>query len=236
MRSNTVGGGAAFPVLSSAQRVAKLWTYRERVEHEAADQFARLAQGLAELGADSKIVALARRSALDEQRHAVLCRNLALEFDPDALFHTPHIGASLGPRHWSLTDQILYASVALCCVTETLSTALLIEMQGLAVHPGVRDTVHSILQDEITHSRIGWAYLADQARRRDVRWVSSHLPAMIAEAMGSEVTPACSKVEDLSGYGILPRTKSHTIMVRAVRDVVLPGLAGFGIAMGAPEV
>jgi hypothetical protein len=211
--------------------IARVWAYRERVEHEAADQFTRLAEGLSAVGSDAKITALARRSALDEKRHAILCSTLAREFDPEVEFDCPQLGVSLGPRHWSVADQTLYAAVALCCVTETLSSALLIEMHGLSTHPLVRQTVHSILQDEITHSRIGWAHLAEQAQRTNVRWICEHLPSMVAEAMGGELPLVKGGVDDLSAYGVLPRSKAHTIMVRAVREVVLPGLASFGITM-----
>ncbi len=224
------------PISPPLSKVARVWAYRKRVEHEAADQFERLAAGLSELGADTKLIRLAKLSAEDEKRHAILCRKIIDQTDAQVIGKAPQLGMSLGPEHWELRQRILYACVSLSCVTETLSTALLIEMKKQAGPLTVRETVHSILEDEITHSRIGWAQLATEANYCDVSWLSPFIPGMIRDAIMAEPLPrvvqgaeSLNDNEWLSEWGILPEAKATAIMLSAINGVVLPGLKAFGI-------
>lgn len=215
------------------EAVFRIWGVRERVEWEAADQFARLARALREqYGAGDRVAAMAEAAAGDERRHAALCRAI-LDRSPAALEpYVPGPALPLGPISLRPAASALYATVALSCVTETLSAALLVEMHDKA-RPGIiRRTVHEILEDEVSHSRLGWAALARAASARDVSWLSRYVPGMLRDAIAGDVGPLVRASEtglDLSAWGILPPRRAREVVSRAVSDVILPGLARFGI-------
>ncbi len=71
--------------------------------------------------------------AKDEQRHARLCQGLAEKYDPQSEALVPELGAVIGPNNLPLDRRALYASVALSCVTESLSVAPLLRMRQLVV-------------------------------------------------------------------------------------------------------
>ena len=139
---------------------------------------------------------------------------------------------ALGPGHLNREQKLLYACVALSCVTETLSTALLVEMQERAAPGMIKATVHEILTDEINHSRIGWAELSRHTRSRDLSWISALLPGMLGEAMQTDVQPMLSADEgelDLSEWGILTPKHAQKIVKEAIQVVIIPGLEQNGI-------
>ena len=210
-----------------------MWRYRERIELEAADQFEWLAGELAAVGASPAVVELAREAAADERQHALLCRQLVDRFEPGLAPLPPAPVQRLGPHRLARRDAVLYACVAMSCVTETLSAALLLHMRAAATDERVAATVHHILKDEIDHSRLGWAHLAAEAGRGDVGWLADHVPAMLREAMAADLEPMAAKGQDLSAYGILPAARVHAIVRQTVTEVIAPGLARHGVETGA---
>lgn len=210
------------------EAVGEAWRYRERVEREAAILFDDLATGLAEVGWPG----LAERAAVaaaDERRHAARCRDIvdACLLDRAPLPLARH---RLGPSSLGRRDQVLFASVAVGCVTETLSCALLLEMrQGIELEP-VRVAVEEIVRDEIEHSRLGWAHLAAEAARGDVAWLAPHVEAMRRAALTHDVEPP-RLGDDLGAYGILSAARVAVTVDAAWRDIVVPGLALHGVVI-----
>lgn len=207
--------------------MAAQWQYRERVELEAAAMFAALADDLAQLD----YPALARRARAagdDELRHARLCRSIIDASEPGV----PALAArplTLGAPAWPLPQRALYASVALGCVTESLSCALLLTMRDRATFEPVRAAITAILPDEIEHARIGWGHLAAAAARDDVTWLRAHVAAMRAAAVDHE-TADLPLAGDLADHGILGRADVDRVVAATWRDVITPGLARFGLA------
>lgn len=225
----------ATPVLAGA---AAYWAHRERVEVEAASVFADLA---ALLDGDARSSRASTEASRDELRHADACRALVERFAPGE--HAPvaraRVSIHLAPR--DVRDRGLYGAVALGCVTESLSVALLMEIRERTTDAQVAETAHAILKDEVRHSRFGWAALAAAHARGDVSWLAAHVPAMIAGATGEEsagpllrgVLPAGA----LEGHGVLSADVAHATCQRALAEVVVPGLAHFGLHVdsGPPE-
>ena len=213
--------------------VFRVWCHRERIELEAAALFTRMANGLARIyGNADEIAALSREAGADELRHADRCRQI-LTYAPRVYPRAvPFSDSELGPLTLSPVDQVLYACVAVGCVTETLSTALLVQMHKVAAPGLIRDTVHEILSDEVNHSRIGWAELARAAQTRDISWLGDLVPAMIRAALSGDVDPMLSSAEgkqDLSEFGILPPVQAQNLMRLTIANIVLPGLAKYGV-------
>ncbi|MBA3462459.1 MAG: ferritin-like domain-containing protein [Deltaproteobacteria bacterium] len=210
-----------------AERAARVWRHRERIEHEAAALFGGLAEDLAKSGhldAANRAV----DAAADERRHALRCCELV-----DALSSVPlpseqcrHV--ILGPAELSPRDRMLYAAVALGCVTESLSCALLLELREKATHGLVRATVEEIVKDEIEHARIGWSVLAAEARERDVGWLARYLPAITAEAIAEDIAPMAGD-DELAGLGVLPRARVDVLVSETWTSVIAPGLERYGV-------
>lgn len=209
---------------------ARVWLVRERTEHEAAALFAQLARDLASCAAPDHLVALAARCGADELVHAQHCREIVGELDPTAAPLRHDASITLGPPGAGPPARALYASVALGCVTESLSTALLIALRPRASRAVVRRALDVILEDEVRHSRLGWAVLAHVASREDVRWLQRHVPAMLHAALDGELPPATGGApESLAAFGILDRDEVRRICEQTIESTITPGLARYGI-------
>lgn len=212
-------------LLSQNESAARVWRARERTEHEAAALFDALARDLAASGAPAHLVALARRCASDERDHALRCRAIVKALDPALALLTPDPAPAIGTES-SAARRALQASVAIGCITESLSTAVLIAIRPHVMHELVRATVDRVLEDEVRHARLGWAYLAWCASREDVRWIAPHVPAMLAEALAGESAPGGG---DLRAWGVLDAAASERVCRATIDTTILPGLARYGI-------
>ncbi|HEY4102782.1 MAG TPA: hypothetical protein VGM44_02790, partial [Polyangiaceae bacterium] len=130
-------------------RVAGTWAFRTRAEIEASARFLRMSAELAEVGADPVVVKGARDASDDEARHRDLCAVLATRFgQPNAKEYVPprvRIGRSeMEPR-----DRLLWEVVAVCCISETMNTALLSRCQEVAKDEQIHTTLHELLKDEV---------------------------------------------------------------------------------------
>ena len=218
---------------AAPETVFHVWHHRQRIEIEAAGIFGRLADDLADLrGGDDEIVKLVRQSSEDELRHARYCQDI-LSFSRKSFTPPPpNVSFDLGPAGLNREDRIIYTCVAACCITETLSTALLVDMYKKAARGVIKETVYKILADEVTHSRIGWAELARVSKTRNLNWVSSYVPQMIHAALVSDVGPVLNRTDaqaDLSMWGILSPFRAKEIMTEAMTTIIVPGLSRFGI-------
>jgi hypothetical protein len=218
---------------SPARRLAaRVWAYRAGAELEAARRFARLADRLDAAGAVAPVVAMARAAATDELRHHRLCVALAARLGGRAKDPDDRAPPEVAPAALSARERALYEVVAMSCLTETLSAALLGAIVERAVDPVVRSTAHEVLRDEVDHSRLGWAHLAAEHRRGPSRFLDDHLPAMLAGTVDEALFRASDgdgDGDELAGLGALPRPDRLAIFEATMRDVVFPGLQRFGV-------
>lgn len=220
-------------LLLRRERAAKVWLVRERTEHEAASLFAGLAADLEASGMPAQLVELARRCGEDELVHAQHCRSIVESLSPALAPLAPDAVRSLGPSTLDAADRALYTSVALGCVTESLSTALLIELRPHVRDDVVRRGLDVIVRDEVRHARLGWAHLARAASERDVGWVAEHVPAMLRAALDTEQIDGADERLDLRAWGILPREDVARICRATIETTIAPGLRMHGIEIPA---
>jgi bacterioferritin (cytochrome b1) len=218
---------------SARELAARVWSFRLGSELEAAQRFGALAPLLRAAAASEVIVGMAEEAAVDELRHAELCRELVLHFG-GAPPPEPEIALRwTAPAGIEGRERLFYEIVALSCVTETLSTALLGELVARATDTVCRQAMHSILCDEVKHSRLGWAFLAEEHARGVRDCVGPHLPAMLEATLGDELfrVPAGSdpRLAQLAGLGSLERPERLRVVREALQSVVFPGLELFGI-------
>jgi hypothetical protein len=211
------------------------WTFRAGAECDAAARFDRLADRLGQTGGNPIVVSMAREAADDERRHALLCQKAAALFGGEVDLEFDVKLDELTQADVPLKLRVLHEVVAMSCITETLSAALLGEMLDRTRHPVVRETVHSILRDEIRHSRLGWAHLAGGISQEDRTWLARALPAMLADTVSDELflPPEADDVGiGLAEVGGLPRAVRRATIEGAALQVVLPGLEQSGIDTG----
>ncbi len=83
----------------------------------------------------------------------------------------------------------------------------------------------SLLQDEIDHGRVGWAYLAVRAQASSLDGLARALPDMLDRTFG-RVLRGLGRVEDddaMEAFGYVREGACAAIFRRALRDVVVPG-------------
>ncbi|HET6584966.1 MAG TPA: ferritin-like domain-containing protein [Nannocystaceae bacterium] len=214
-----------------------LWACRANAELDAAARFQRLATILRDTGARALVVDMARAAVDDEHRHHVRCAALARRFGATpapACGHAPALAAGLRTP----VEQALYETVAMSCVTETLSTALLMEIRAAAIDDEVAATADEILRDEVDHARLGWAHLAAEAPRRDLAFLGPRLPAVLAHTVHEEIFGEHDDgplAHAVAGLGGLPRARRYGVLVQTMRDVVFPGLRSHGVDTSSGE-
>ena len=214
-------------------RAIRVWSARRKAELEASLRFEHLAIRLSEQAASAMVTGMAAEAARDEMRHADRCAELAVHFGgaPSATPAVPKL-RRVAPRELAPPEALLYEIVALCCVTETLSTALLGALVEAARDSFAKETMREILRDEVRHSRLGWAFLAEAQARpgRDV--IGPHLAGMIEATLGSELfdsQPSDPTASLLAGLGELERRARERIARECFEHVIFPGLEQFGI-------
>jgi len=211
--------------------VADAWSFRARVEREAAARFARLATAIAGFDPESPVPALMRRAADDERRHGSLCTELAAEYGGSVAGNAGDV--SVAPRNLGPRAAVLYEVVAACCVTETESVATLTTLLGEELEPRVEEVVREIARDEVVHGRMGWAHLARESAAYDVSFLAPMIPAMLSGTVdeslfaGGEAQPS-----NLLRHGVLPDSRKRAIFLQTLEEVVVPGLETFRIDPG----
>jgi hypothetical protein len=213
--------------------VGRTWLERMRQEHLAVGAFSLLAQELAEQGCDTAVLGLVARASADEVRHADVCGRMAVAL----------LGAAKVPRAWrglpkvpphsehDAATRVLLHMVEMCCLSETLTGVFFTEMHARAADPGARIVVESLLEDEIDHGRVGWAYLALRAREHSLAGLREALPDMIDRTFGRALQGVGHKADDeaMEAFGYVRESACPAIFLRALRDVVVPGFETLGV-------
>jgi hypothetical protein len=210
--------------------VAQTWAFRTRAERESELRFRRVAGELEQTSADPLVVRMARKAAHDEHRHAQLCAAMCVRYGgtlPGGPAHEhPATWPGLGPR-----DRVLYETVAFCCIAETINAQLLTTILSRARAARVLRVIRRLLKDEVTHGQLGWAHLAAERKRGAGDFLSAKLPHMLASSVAPELFDDAPDPtgEAAIAHGELPRTERVAIFASALRDVLLPGFATFGL-------
>ena len=215
--------GAAAPDRAFRERIASEWREDARMEHASIASFARFTLELLAFGADSELVALAQRAALDEVEHARLCFALAEGFD----------GRALGPAPLELTDvqpaATLRAAARAAFVEggngETQAALLARAALARATDPAARVALERIADDEARHAELAYRFVSLALRREPE--LRAELSAALQEAVAA-VQPV--RVEDesdelrdaLHAAGRLTAKERAAAMRDALNEVIAP--------------
>jgi len=219
--------------LGARAAVGETWRERMRQEHLAVGAFAQITQELAAIGCNGVVLALVARAAADEVRHTETCRRFAVAL----------LGQDAVPRGWrGLPDiprhpgqdasvRALLHVVEMCCLSETLTGVFFTEMRARASNPTARAVVESLLEDEVDHGKVGWAYLADRARSGSIERLAEALPDMLERTFGYALQGRGQAEDDEASeaFGYVREGARAAIFRRALKDVVVPGFEAVGV-------
>jgi len=214
--------------------VGKTWRERMRQEHLAVGAFAIVAQELAEDGCEPVVLSLVTRAASDEVRHTEVCRKVAVALLGDEAVPARLRGLPSIPRHEGATsrERVLLHVVEMCCMSETLTGVFFTEMHARATNPVVRAALESLLEDEIDHGKVGWAYLASRARSGQLEGLAPRLPELLERTIGRAIREAQAPEADdpeMEAFGYVGKTTSLGVFRRALGEVIVPGLETLGV-------
>jgi hypothetical protein len=107
------------------------------------------------------------------------------------------------------------------------------EMVARASHPIAKEVVESLLEDEVDHSRAGWAYLASRAAAKSLEGLAAALPSMLERTVGRALSDSghADAPDDpsMEAFGYLGQTSGTFALRRAFGDVILPGFQRLGV-------
>ncbi|MEM7646363.1 MAG: hypothetical protein AAF203_05595 [Pseudomonadota bacterium] len=214
--------------------IALTWAQRAQSELGAAHRFKLLAEELADHGAGSKIVALARRAQEDEKRHVVICSELAMDMGHKTGFADFHVSEDYFKKPWigktNTKDDLLCEMTLMCCITETFNSSLLNTLYQNAENSPAKIAIHEILKDEIKHGQLGWAHLAEESQKRDIQFLSNYLAPMLEMAVKDELfAPVMDNDPTSMNKGVLPESLRLDQFKDTLEQVVLPGFEHFGL-------
>ena len=231
---------AAIPPLDEEARrtVAATSARRAALELEGAAAFASVTQALIDNRADVRIVDLSARAVAEEIRHSELYLELARAYgdDGDARQHASPIEIPNYPGTSPHHERILRV-VGMCSINETMACSFLeLSLSGTTA-PFVRGAIREILEDEIRHARIGWAYLGssdigDAERHLVSVWL---LPMLRAQWTHWRRQIATLPALDLAAHGCPSPSAIELASLASMRDLVLPGFARAGVAVSEAQ-
>jgi len=211
--------------------MAAAWEGRSKAEAGAVNAFEHIARALELIGSPEAVVRLARRAIADERRHIEIGRRVASAYSGVEL-PQPRLRTVRAPvyRGAGRRVQALLRVIGQCCFNETTACAYARYALSIATAPLVRAALREIVADEIDHARIGWAALAAaplELRRDTAAWLPSIIESHLAgwhKAMAEWPAP-------LRAHGMPRRRDALRVVDRTLADLILPGLAGLGVAV-----
>jgi hypothetical protein len=219
--------------------VGATWLERMKQEHLAVGAFALLARELAEQGCDPIVLSLVTRASCDEVRHAEICRRFAVELLGAAEVPASFRGLPKVPMHVNApsADRVLFHMVEMCCMSETLTGVYFTEMLTRTTDVVAREAIESLLEDEIDHGRVGWAYLAARSRDGTLGGLAEALPGILSRTfqavLGSRQAASQEDDPKLEACGYLGTRAGADVYRRSLRNVIIPGLELLGVDLGA---
>ncbi|MCB9507028.1 MAG: ferritin-like domain-containing protein [Myxococcales bacterium] len=218
------------------------WRARMAHEHRSAAVFAELVRFVMAAGAPPSFHSVMARMALDELLHAELCGEVvaalggAPEVEQDTSLIVPL------PLHADCTPLVAAARNVLfaCCLSETISMALLAAELERTNAPYIVDVVRQLASDEVTHARFGWEFLAWAAPRMEPHerdQVDSYLPRALAAIeremlaampVNRRVNPVV--LREAEQLGLSPSKPARELLSLTLTTVIVPRLDDLGFA------
>lgn len=220
--------------LPASQRagLALYWQDRAHSELRVSHAFRALGEELAEAGVTAVVSDLIARTIDDEIRHAELCRRLAERYSGHAVAAPSAQSEALPAFDGASRDlRVGLHVMSLSCINETIASSWLSGCLAMATAPLAREATRVHLREEIDHARLGWAHLAsrhvsDATREGLGRWLGRVLRANVPQWFRAD---AALPPEGVPEHGAPSLQTTRALVLEALHDVVLPGLAEVGV-------
>lgn len=216
--------------------LARVWWMQAATEGRVATSFALVHRSLVALDADPGLIAIAERAVDDEHRHAALCEELARRYAGRALPPSPALEHAHPAHPEARSDEeraALYV-VGQCAFNETLACAYLNLARAGCTSSLARAAIRELLEDEVDHSRVGWAFLASApapVRARLGEWLLPLAVCNLREWLSLTEAEGLS----LAAHGVPDPDALRDALHEGMRGVILPGLAHVGLDTRAVE-
>jgi hypothetical protein len=217
---------------ASRRLAATTCARRAELELHGAAAFTAVTHALIGLRADTRIVDLSARAIAEEIRHSEIYLSLARVYAIDDV-PSPRPSPIDVPRYHAAGpdgERVLQV-VGMCCINETMACAFLELCLSGATASLARTAIREVLEDEIRHARIGWAYLGSQdVGPAERRLVSAWVVPMLRAQWGLwrqqvRTLPGA----DLGEHGCPSPVAIERAALSSVRQLVIPGFARAGI-------
>lgn len=216
----------------SRRFVAATAARRSGLELQGAAAFVAVTQALIDLRADIRIVELSARAVAEEIEHSKVYLALARAYAIESVT-APRPAPIEVPSfpQVSRDGQRLLHVVGMCSINETMACSFLeLCLKGATTVP-VRSALRCVLEDEIRHARIGWAYLGSPdigaAERRLVsEWL---LPMLRAQWRGWRAQIATLPEGDRLEHGCPSKAAIEQAAAASIEGLVLPGFQRAGV-------
>lgn len=229
----------ALEALTHEQRseLVAVWLGRAASERRVAEAFEVIQRALETSRSGASLRALALRAVDDEHRHAELCRVVASRCAGRELPPPPRLSLVL-PEHRGAPARLLPTLYVLghCAMNETLASAFLETSLRYASAPLARAALRELLSDEIDHARLGWAHLSELSEGRRAE-LAPWLDSLVYENLRMwRTAPRLVPTDcELYAHGAPPADAIEQALLGAIRDLIIPGLAYFGLPTRALE-
>jgi hypothetical protein len=205
---------------------------RSELELQGAAAFAVATQAAIDLRADSTLVDLCAKAAVEEIEHSGIYLSIARQYALGDVVE-PRAQPIVIPEYpaTNAAEQSLLLLVGLCSINETMACAFLQCCLAGATAPAVREGLHRVLEDEIRHARIGWMALGtsrvgDTERRLVSRWL---MPMLRAQWQGWTEQIASLPPGESPEHGCPGAARIREVARASVLGLVLPGFARAGV-------
>lgn len=219
--------------LTDNQRLelAHVWLARAASERRVADAFEVIRDAFRELDGDPALSALSARAIDDELRHAELSRRVASRYAGRELAEPERLRLVV-PEHPGASPRLLRTLHVLghCAMNETFASAYLEAGLLYADAALARAALRALFSDEIDHARLGWAHLAGLSVNERAE-LAPWLPALVRAnlKMWRDAPRPYPADPMLHAHGAPPTEAVECALLDAVRLLIIPGLAHFGL-------
>ncbi len=221
---------------------SQTWAQRAQAELGAQHRFKELTEQLIDAKASLKIIKISHKAIEDEKRHSVLCSEVAKELGHSTGFEFFESQPMEFIKPWetketSFANQLLCEVVLMCCITETINASLLHTLYSSKTTTKdnkALSIIKQILKDEVKHSQMGWAYLAEESQKRDCSFIGKYLDSMLEISVKDELFAPRTSIElqnesQSLNFGVLPVEDRLIQFTSTLKELVLPGFANFNI-------
>jgi hypothetical protein len=191
-----------------------------------------MAEELAAIGAELVVVRGAQSASEDEARHRDLCAELARQWGEAHANDYVAPRMRVGRADMDRRDRLLWELVAVCCISETMNTALMTRCMEVVKEEAIKKTLHELLKDEVRHSRLGWAHLAAERAAGRGDFLRDVLPLMLEASVEPGFLDGASQAawtDAMYDYGELPHAELVSLYCETLDQVIFKGLEAMGI-------